>query len=159
MVTHFLKQVANPLVPSTQKMQMTLKRHRPKRTTVLGIFGNNWNNSNKFWERRGWIDIYSWLLDNEGVRGSDPPHCRNSEHYLQLALCILGSPCIHGSAHEHPTNCGSSNTVVFTAETTPWPSGPAKFKPVLSKGQLHLVWTIMFSKSSSKVLCDLERIN
>lgn len=39
-VSDLPKQAANPLVSSTENMQMTLKRHCLKRNIVLGIFWN-----------------------------------------------------------------------------------------------------------------------
>lgn len=39
-VSDLPKQAANPLVPTTENMQMTLKRHCLKRNIVLGIFWN-----------------------------------------------------------------------------------------------------------------------
>ena len=74
---------------------------------------------------------YSWLLNNVGVRGADPPPTVENLHItLKWALCICGS------ASMDSTNLRSCSSVVFTTEKNPHISGPTQFKSVLVKGQL-----------------------
>ena len=50
-------------------------------------------------------------------------------------MCFLH---IQGSTSTDSTNSGSCSTVVFTMDKL-WVSGPAQFKPVFFKGQLHFL--------------------
>ena len=81
--------------------------------------------------------LYSWPLNNKGVRGSDPCTVENL-HIKTLALCI----CSSASADSTEDGVVLEYLLLKTIYII---SGPVQLKLVLFKGQLYCWWSRCFT--------------